>query len=191
MSHRIDQRLAQAVDGILVKAHPVEADDAHRVAGVAVDEGDGALDGQRHRATDVLVVPRIAVGFGAPIGVGQDAALGEDRRGVFGQQDDPGSRGVVFARGRVVPDQSAQRGARKEVSSESLVGLRLSAAAMSCARRQVEVSPADPVERAGLEERRWPRWSARQSDFRRWSARCRTVPAAASPAPRGLPSAVR
>jgi hypothetical protein len=35
----------------------------------SVDQ-DGALDGERHRATDVFVVARVAVGLGAPISVG-------------------------------------------------------------------------------------------------------------------------
>ena len=87
--HGVDQRLAQRVDRVLVEPHAVEPNDAHRVSGVAIDEGDRALDGERHRSADVLVVARIAVWLGAPIGVGQDAALGKDRRGVLASSTIP------------------------------------------------------------------------------------------------------
>ena len=52
------------------------------------------------------MVTRIAIGFGTPIGISQDAALGKDRRRIPGQQDNPGRSGVVFARDRIVPHQA-------------------------------------------------------------------------------------
>ena len=58
---------------------------------------------------------RVAVRFGAAISIGKDAALGKHCRRVFGQQDDAGSGGVVFASGGVVPDQAAQSDAGQQV----------------------------------------------------------------------------
>jgi len=43
------------------------------------------------------MIARVTVWLGAAIGIGQDAALGKDCRGVFGQQDDPGGGGIMFS----------------------------------------------------------------------------------------------
>jgi hypothetical protein len=51
--------LAQRLGGILVEPQPVEPDHAHGVARVAIDEGQGALDGARQGLADVLLVARI------------------------------------------------------------------------------------------------------------------------------------
>ena len=81
----IDQGFPQRLDGILVQANSVQADHLHRVPRIAVDEGDGAINGQRHGATDVFVVARLAVRFRGPVSVRKDAALRENGGRVFRQ----------------------------------------------------------------------------------------------------------
>jgi hypothetical protein len=97
MGRRVDESFPQSFRGILIEAHTVQADHFHWMAGVSVDERYGAIDGEGHRPAYVLVVARIAVGFGASVSVGQNATLRKDRRRIFRQQHDTSRGREVFA----------------------------------------------------------------------------------------------
>src|SRR5208283_1910468 len=73
-----------------IQAEAIEANDAHRMAGVSVNEGDGAVNRGRHRPADVFMVVRVAIRFRTAISIGQNAALRKNRRRVFRQQHDAG-----------------------------------------------------------------------------------------------------
>jgi hypothetical protein len=113
--NRVDERFTQTVDRIFIETDAIESDNAHRVARVPIDEGDGAIIRQWHGQADVLMVARIAVRLRAPVGIGQDAALGKDHRRVFGKKDDTGGGRIRLARARFPPDKAPSGGAEYEV----------------------------------------------------------------------------
>ena len=122
MGHGVDQGFPQRLDGIFVQPDAIEANDAHRMAGVPVNEGDGAVNRSRHRPADVFMVVGIAIRFRTAIRIGQNTALGKNRRRVFRQQHDASGGGVMFPGLRVMPDQAAHRRAREQVADGEFLG---------------------------------------------------------------------
>ena len=71
-------------DGIQTDA--IETNDAHRMAGVTVNEGDGTVNHGGHRTADVFMVTRIPIRFCTAIRIRQDTALRKNGRRIFRQQ---------------------------------------------------------------------------------------------------------
>jgi predicted HTH transcriptional regulator len=92
MGHRVDQCFPQSLHGILIQPHTIEADHPHGMPGVAVDKRHGPVYRQGHGCPDVLLIPRVTVRLRAAVGVCQDPALGENRRGVPREQNDAGRK---------------------------------------------------------------------------------------------------
>ena len=123
VSDGVDQSFPQRLDGIFIQPETIEANDAHRMAGVPVNEGDGAVNRGRHRPANVFMVVGIAIRLRTAIRIGQDTALRKNRRRVFRQQHDAGGGGVMFPGLRVMPDQAAHRCAREQVGGGDFPGV--------------------------------------------------------------------
>lgn len=122
------------------------------MAGVPVDESDGTIDCQRHGTADVLVIAGLSVRLAAAVGIGEDPALGENRRRVPGQKDDAGGGGVALARLGIAPDEAAQGNPGEKVAVGQLFRPSALSRGNEAARHGlVEVLPGDPRQRLGLE----------------------------------------
>src|SRR5271163_670049 len=108
MSDGIDQGLAQCLRWIFVEPDTIQTDDTHGMARVALNESNGLLNGNRHRLAKVSVIGRVAVRFSPSISVGQYPALWKDGGRIASQKNYAGSRGIVPARVRVVPNQASR-----------------------------------------------------------------------------------
>ena len=148
MGHGVDQGFPQRLDRIFIQTDAVKTNDAHRMAGVPVNEGDGTINHRGHRTANVFMVAGIPIRLCPAIRIAQDPALRKNSRRIFRQQHDAGGGGLMFPSLRVMPDQAAHRCAREEVSDgEFFGGPAFCGGDQSADHLVVEVGPSQPRQR--------------------------------------------
>ena len=98
------------------------------------------------------MVVGITIRLRTAIRIGQDTALGKNRRGISCQQHDAGGSGIMFPGLRVVPYQAAHRCARDQVTAGEFPGIP----AFRCGNQLtdhlvVEVGPPQTCQRLRFE----------------------------------------